>query len=261
MEAGAEKTWQVSGAATNSGSRHQVVEAEHFAKPCVIRRPIEPADPADFWREVSIQSLAADHQLAPRIMEIEASIQTIVLQRATPTRLDISPASHTLRMLHSLPKVAPRLDIEHAFDFWFSQIEPSRVPWNQASNRDRAASARVLFDQHQLDQVLCHGDPVPENFMRLEGRYVLIDWEYACLAPFWWDIAIYSCESSYTETERATLITHYLAALASPWGSSSSSGSAAVAATQMQTLAKFISVYQDLREVWSLATAQRAISY
>ena len=234
---------------TNSGSRHQIVEAEHCTKPCVIRTPIKPAPPADFWREVSIQSLAADHGLAPRVIEIETLTQTTVLERATPSTLNVTEVSQTLRALHTLPKVAPRLDIAHAFEFWFSQLEPNHAPWNQASNRDRAARARVLFDQHQPDQVLCHGDPVPDNFMSLVGRCVLIDWEYACLAPFWWDLAIYGSESGYAEAEKVALLEHYLSA------------SASASASQIQTLAKFISIYQDLRELWSLATAARVISY
>ena len=236
---------------TNSGSRHQIVEAKRFAKPCVIRHPIELADSADFWREVSIQSLAADHQLAPRVLEMETLTQTTVLERATPSTLSVTEVSQTLRALHALPKVAPRLDIEHAFEFWFSQLEPNHAPWDQASNRDRAARARVLFDQHQPDQVLCHGDPVPENLMRLDGRNVLIDWEYACLAPFWWDIAIYGSESGYAEAEKIALLEHYLSA----------SASASALASQIRTLAKFVSVYQDLRQLWSLATAARVISY
>ena len=134
-----------------------------------------------------------------------------------------------------------------AFEFWFSRVEPSVTPWDQASNHDRATRASVLFADHRADHVLCHGDPVPENFMRIENRNVLIDWEYACVAPFWWDIAIYCSESGLAEAEKIALLTHYLSATAS--------------ASQMQTLAKFIGVYQDLRELWSLATAARAISY
>ena len=232
---------------TDSGSRHHIVEAEYCTQPCVIRTPIKHAPLADFWREVSIQSLAADHELAPRVLDVETLTQTIVLERAIATRLSTNNVSQTLRALHALPKVAPRLDIEHAFGFWFSQLEPNHAPWDQVSNRDRAARARVLFDQHQPDEVLCHGDPVPDNFMSLVGRCVLIDWEYACLAPFWWDIAIYSCESGYAEAEKTAFLEHYLSAPAS--------------ASQIQTLAKFISVYQDLCKLWSRATAARAISY
>ena len=232
---------------TNSGSRHRIVETEYSTQPCVIRTPIKHAPPADFWREISIQSLAADHELAPRVLDVETLTQTTVLERAIPARLNTHKVSQTLRALHALPKVAPRLDIKHAFEFWFSQLEPNHAPWNQASNRDRAGRARVLFDQHQPDQVLCHGDPVPDNFMSLVGRCVLIDWEYACLAPFWWDLAIYGSESGYAEAEKTAFLEHYLSAPAS--------------ASQIQTLAKFISIYQDLRELWSLATAARAISY
>jgi len=232
---------------THSGSRHQIVEAVRYGKLCVIRKPMTPAPTADFWREVSIQSLAADHRLAPRILETETSTQTILLERATPEDLSVKQACQILSALHTLPRAAQRLNIEHAFEFWFSQIEPSLAPWDQASNRDRATRARVLFADHRAEHVLCHGDPVPENFMRLDNRNVLIDWEYACLAPFWWDVAIYSSESGFAEVEKVALLTHY--------------SSATVSASQMQTLAKFISVYQDLRELWSIATAARAISY
>ena len=55
----------------------------------------------------------------------------------------------------------------------------------------------------------CHNDPVPENFLDLNDRVLLIDWEYAGMNDPAFDLAYLSLEAELTpDAERALLTAH-----------------------------------------------------
>lgn len=51
-----------------------------------------------------------------------------------------------------------------------------------------------------------HGDPSPQNFLKVGRRLHLIDWEYAAMAPALWDFGYFSFEAGLLPDEAAALL-------------------------------------------------------
>lgn len=61
------------------------------------------------------------------------------------------------------------------------------------------------------NKVPCHNDTLPDNFIKdNNGKLYLIDWEYSGLNDNMWDVAAYSLESEFIETDDDLLLRYYL---------------------------------------------------
>jgi thiamine kinase-like enzyme len=58
----------------------------------------------------------------------------------------------------------------------------------------------------------CHIDPAPLNFIAVEGRYFLVDWEYAAMCQPLWDLAGLSIEGHFDAAQDAALVALYFGA-------------------------------------------------
>jgi thiamine kinase-like enzyme len=79
------------------------------------------------------------------------------------------------------------------------------LPWSPRLD-GVIAQARAAFGAGEQQWVPSHGDPVPENFLDLPDRMLLIDWEYAAMADPAWDLAYLSLEAGFDPAREAMLV-------------------------------------------------------
>ena len=61
----------------------------------------------------------------------------------------------------------------------------------------------------KIEKVPCHNDTVPENFIKSDKEFYLIDWEYSGMNDPIWDLAAFSLESNLNKKEEEKLISFY----------------------------------------------------
>ena len=81
----------------------------------------------------------------------------------------------------------------------------------------KLASAEAFLKAAARPLAPCHNDPVPQNFLDLGDRAMLVDWEYAGMNDPAFDLADFSLEAELNaEEERALLAAHGEAAAHAP---------------------------------------------
>jgi thiamine kinase-like enzyme len=191
------------------GSSHQLLAFVAAGDPLIARWPKVTRSEHAWWQELSVHQLAAQHGLTPQILALNASTQSTLLPKAKPLQFGLTGIARLLKQCHQLPKVSHKLDIAHAFTFWFESCKPEQQPWSTQANQQKAEHAARKFAEFDTCLVQSHGDCVASNILQIHNRAVFIDWEYHCLAPCWWDLAIYS-ESQHLNTEASnTLLQSY----------------------------------------------------
>lgn len=77
--------------------------------------------------------------------------------------------------------------------------------------REKVMKVYKVFEDMKLDEMPCHNDTVPENFIKdSNGKMHLIDWEYSGMNDTMWDLAAYSIECKFLEDEEELLLKLYL---------------------------------------------------
>jgi|SaaInl5LU_22_DNA_1037371.scaffolds.fasta_scaffold01138_16 thiamine kinase-like enzyme len=229
------------------GSSHQLLAFATAAHPLVARWPKALKPRSAWWQELSVQQLAAQHRIAPPILALNAQAQSTLMRKAELRQAELTSISELIRRCHQLPKVSTKLDIGHAFRYWFDLCKPNNRPWNAALNNSKAEHAAQRFAFFEGNWVQSHGDCVASNIMLLQQQTVFIDWEYHCLAPQWWDLAIYAESQHLSTDEESQLLEHYYYAVQP------------VAASQQ--LQVFRSIYADLAILWHCATMRLSNHY
>lgn len=224
----------------NVGSRHYTAIAAINGERVLARWPRVKQRPRGFDREVSQHMIAASHGLSPSILASDQNNQALLLPYLKPSMISWQDAALALRAVHALPQTAPRLNITHAMNYWFERAPEQ--PWTAQQQHDLTRWAEALFVTHQHDAVFSHGDYSVGNMLRQPtGQCVVIDWEYACLAPRWWDLAILCQTEQLSDAKRRSLLTQY-------WRRSP-------VAHELEILSDFIDVYTQLLALWTAATA------
>lgn len=85
----------------------------------------------------------------------------------------------------------------------------SRWVPDYAARRSEVAELKELIDSLPRRSVLCHVDPVHENFLIRDGDIFLIDWEYAAQADPDMDIAMFCIYAGYGKEEIDTVAELY----------------------------------------------------
>lgn len=68
------------------------------------------------------------------------------------------------------------------------------------------------ISEMNIQPVMCHNDPLCENFIKGKDRMYLVDWEYAGMNDPMWDIADVFIESAFTTYEEETFNRYYFGA-------------------------------------------------
>ena len=114
-----------------------------------------------------------------------------------------------------------QLHVDHTFDLWerlnfYESLWP-RVPSCYADYQEvkrGVLSLRGYIDAQPKENVLCHIDAVPDNFMFVTGKdgkeeIKLIDWEYAGMQDPHLDIAMFAVYAMYDRQQVDNLIDLY----------------------------------------------------
>ena len=91
------------------------------------------------------------------------------------------------------------------------QHDPAEYLPNYAEVRASVMEKLDRIDAMDPEICLCHVDPVPENFLILDGKVHLIDWEYASLADPHMDIAMFCIYAGYDKDQVYDAICAYYA--------------------------------------------------
>lgn len=88
--------------------------------------------------------------------------------------------------------------------------ESARLAWLQQQLPQLEACSEALGQPAEL--CICHNDLVPANILcALDGRFCLLDWEYACLNHPGFDLATLLVEHGASVEQEQQLLAHYLA--------------------------------------------------
>ena len=108
------------------------------------------------------------------------------------------------------------LEVNHTFDI-FQQIEQYESYWNGEKSiyRDYAETKKKIYELKQYidcqekEWTLTHIDAVPDNFLFVNDRIYLIDWEYAGMQDPHVDIAMFAIYAMYDRDKVEELIDTY----------------------------------------------------
>jgi thiamine kinase-like enzyme len=162
-------------------------------------------------------------------------------QMHTPAML--ARVTETLRSLHRGPAIPGTIDPFAVVDFY----------QNNAAARGSDAGAAYRWARPIADQIKqavgfamtapCHGDLLTANFIDLDGRLYLVDWEYAGMSDPRFDLANFSVNHAFSAEEDRELVRLY-------YGTPDDRAVAAV------RLLRFMSAFREA--MWSVL--QQAIS-
>jgi len=74
---------------------------------------------------------------------------------------------------------------------------------------ERAEKVRSALAAHPLPLSPCHCDPLCENFLDLEGRMWLVDWEYSGMNDPLWDLGDLSVEAGFNAEQEEEMVRAY----------------------------------------------------
>ncbi|KPU44319.1 UTP--glucose-1-phosphate uridylyltransferase [Oxobacter pfennigii] len=111
---------------------------------------------------------------------------------------DVRACIMHLRKLHSM-----KLEVGHTFDLTekldlYERLrdgEPSFSDYDET--REKVVGLIALLNVLQKESCLCHVDPVSDNFLFVNGKIHLIDWEYAGMSEKHIDIAMFCLYADY----------------------------------------------------------------
>ena len=124
---------------------------------------------------------------------------------------DVKACMQYLKMVHE-----KKMEVGHVFDI-FEQIDKYESYWMGQSSiyRDYEETKLKIFglkeyvDAQDKEWVLTHIDAVPDNFLFVNDRIYLIDWEYSGMQDPHVDVAMFAIYSMYERDKIEELIDAY----------------------------------------------------
>lgn len=153
---------------------------------------------AEVWRT------ASDAGIAPPLLHADPAGRFLVsafIENELPEQPQDDPALaamalELLQRTHHLDVKAPAIDYTAHIEAYWQQIEAGRLTVDPVLLEQREAMRELLLELSGGEswQVLCHHDPVIENFVGSPDRLYLIDWEYAARGLAMMDYAAFAVE-------------------------------------------------------------------
>lgn len=109
-----------------------------------------------------------------------------------------------------------RLDVEIAR--YVELAGRAGATWPEEAEAALAAVAVpiAVLSRHPQPTAPCHNDPSPANWLFLEDRAMLVDWEYSSRNEPAWDLACLAAEAALSPDEEAALLAAYFGGRPSP---------------------------------------------
>jgi len=123
---------------------------------------------------------------------------------------DVRECIKHLKKLHDM-----KLEVAHSFDFlerleWFETLRncpPSFSDYDET--RAKYLALLEMLGRLPSEKCLCHNDVADTNFMFVDGKVYLIDWEYAGMCDPHFDIAIFCIFMDYDKSRIDNVINMY----------------------------------------------------
>lgn len=168
-------------------------------------------------------------------------------QQVTPEQMH-SPAmlrrvAETLRALHRGPVIPGTIDPFAAVDFYLRNAAARGVDPGDDYSWAKPIAEQIKRVVGFAVTAPCHGDLLTANFIDLEGRLHLVDWEYAGMSDPRFDLANFSVDHGFSAEEDRELVRLY-------YGEHDMRAAAAI------RLLRFMSAFREA--MWSVL--QQAIS-
>lgn len=203
----------LSGGITNRNYR-----ARLGGRDCVIRLPGEDTQLLGIDRES--ERLAAERAAAlgigPALLyaDTDCAVTAFVPGFAVdPQRLraDPAPLGRALRAFHDSGLVLPsRFWVPDLLRVYAAVVRRRGGRLPAAYGRAVALVDRIAQALPLDDPVPCHDDLLPGNVIDLDGRLLLVDWEYAGLGHRYFDLGNLAVNNGFDETAEARLLEAYL---------------------------------------------------
>lgn len=124
---------------------------------------------------------------------------------------DVKACMHYLRTVHD-----QKLRVDHVFDL-FEQIEKyeqyrngeKSIYRDYEKTKEKMYELKFYVDQQEKEYTLTHIDAVPDNFLFVNDRIYLIDWEYSGMQDPHVDIAMFAIYAMYDKKQIDKLIDLY----------------------------------------------------
>lgn len=121
-------------------------------------------------------------------------------------------AGEALRRLHASDAVFPfRFELFAMIDEYLSILSTKDVALPDGYH-DVVAEAEVIrgvLNRHPLPETACHCDPLCENFLDLDTRMWIVDWEYSGMNDPMWDLGDLSVEGGFNEAQDEEMLSAY----------------------------------------------------
>lgn len=124
---------------------------------------------------------------------------------------DVQRCMDYLRGMHE-----KKMEVGHEFDI-FREIEQYESYWegepsiyiDYKKTKEKVYELKRYIDSQEKERTLTHIDAVPDNFLFVNDRIYLIDWEYAGMQDPHVDIAMYAIYAMYDREHVEQLIDAY----------------------------------------------------
>ncbi len=124
---------------------------------------------------------------------------------------DVKECMNYLKQIHQ-----KKLCVQHEFDI-FQKIEQYESYWkgeksiyrDYEQTKKRVYDLKQYIDNQEKEYTLTHIDAVPDNFLFVDDRIYLIDWEYAGMQDPHVDIAMFAIYAMYDKEHVEELIDTY----------------------------------------------------
>jgi len=203
------------------GTRNQIVKVTAPIGTRVLRPGRFPAPRIGFFaKEMSNMSIAAKAGIAPKIFASNPADGAFVIDfvegevmRSATLRQENNAieAGKVLRRLHRLQGFRGEYNIFEKTAREITTVlddNPDALVLEEESLAliHRAADLLIAND---VPPTATHNDPLTRNFIRLDDRMIMIDWECSALADPHWEVAAMAAQAGVRDEARRAFITAY----------------------------------------------------
>jgi thiamine kinase-like enzyme len=124
----------------------------------------------------------------------------------------VSRAALALRRLHGIDRpFRSRFGAFSPIDYYLGLLRGLRAPLPEAHDGVRREAERIrrVLKEAPVTVVPCHNDTCPENFVQVDSRVYLIDWEYSGMNDPTWDLADLSVEAGFDQEQDRAMMQAY----------------------------------------------------
>jgi thiamine kinase-like enzyme len=128
-------------------------------------------------------------------------------------RRDLPSVAALVRSFHDAPAIPGRFDAFRVVEEYCSTAAARGVPPPEAYTDAKRTADRIEAIRGPVPVVPCHNDLLNANFLRADGRFWIVDWEYAGMGDRFFDLANFSVNHELDDAGNAELLRAYFGEL------------------------------------------------